>query len=168
MSNFKEISPLEIQENTLKLIGKDWGLLTSGTAEQFNSMTVSWGSMGIMWNKPVAFTFVRPQRYTIEFTENNDYSTLCFFDDSYREALTFCGTKSGRDFDKPKETGLTPVTDGLCPYYSQAKLVLILKKLYSQFLTPEGALSSIVTDQYKAGDYHKMYVSEIVTALIKE
>ena len=60
--SFKEINPNQICDNTFELIGKDWALVTAGDKEKFNTMTVSWGGVGIMWNKPVAFTFIRPQR----------------------------------------------------------------------------------------------------------
>lgn len=72
MSDFIKITPEEIADNPFKLIGKDWGLVTAGTKDGFNTMTVSWGGVGIMWNKPVAYTFIRPQRYTFEFLEDNE------------------------------------------------------------------------------------------------
>ena len=104
MSDFIKINPEEIKDNPFKLIGKDWGLVTAGTKDSFNTMTVSWGGVGIMWNKPVAYTFIRPQRYTFEFLEKNDHFTLSFYGEEYRKALSFCGSKSGRDYDKPAET----------------------------------------------------------------
>lgn len=166
--SFKEINPNQIANNPFDLIGKDWALVTAGDKEKFNTMTVSWGGVGIMWNKPVAFTFIRPQRYTYEFTENGEYFTMSFFDDSYRDVLNFCGSKSGRYYDKPKETGITPVFDDKAPYFSQAKLVLVCKKLYSQFLNEESAVDKLILSSYKNGDYHKMYISEIVKVLVKE
>ena len=104
MSEFKRISPEEINDNPFKLIGKDWGLVTGGTKDGFNTMTISWGGIGVMWNKPVAFTFIRPQRYTYEFLEKDDIFTISFYDESYRKALSLCGSKSGRDINKPAET----------------------------------------------------------------
>lgn len=166
--SFKEINPNQICDNTFQLIGKDWALVTAGDKEKFNTMTVSWGGVGIMWNKPVAFTFIRPQRYTYEFIENGDYFTMSFFDDSYRDVLSFCGSKSGRDCDKPKETGITPVFDDKAPYFSQARLVLVCKKLYGQFLNEESAVDKSVLSSYTNGDYHKMYISEIVKVLVKD
>ena len=109
MADFREITPQEIAENPFKLIGGDWALVTAGDRERFNTMTISWGGMGIMWNKPVVFSFIRPQRYTFEFTEQNDRFTMSFFDEEYRKALAFCGSKSGRDMDKIAVSGLTPV-----------------------------------------------------------
>lgn len=87
-----------------------------------------------MWGKPVAFTFIRPQRYTFEFIENNGYYTMSFFDEKYRDALKLCGSKSGRDIDKVAETGLTPAfTEDGIPYFAEAKLVLVCKRCTHNF-----------------------------------
>ena len=168
MSIFKEIKPSEIVNNPFDLIGKDWALVTSKNGEGCNTMTASWGGVGIMWNKPVAFTFIRPQRYTFGLMENEDYYTLSFFDEEYRDALKFCGTKSGRDYDKVKETGLTPVYDESAPYFEESKLVLVCKKLYAQNLNRESIIDeATVSPAYTADDFHKMYISEIVKVLVK-
>lgn len=169
MSDFKKITAEELTANPFKLIGKDWMLITAGDKEKFNTMTASWGGVGIMWGKPVATAYIRPQRYTFEFIENGNYYTQSFFDEEYRDALKFCGSKSGRDYDKVKETGLTPVVDDEtgAVYFKEAKLVFICKKMYAQFLNEESALTEEVTKWYN-GDYHKMYMSEIVSVLVKE
>ena len=168
MSNFKTIDPSAIADNAFKLIGKDWALVTSGSRESFNTMTVSWGGVGIMWNKPVTFTFIRPQRYTFGFLEKNGFFTMSFFDESYRKALQICGTKSGRDTDKVAETGLTPAFtgDGV-PYFEEARLVLVCKKLYAQDLNEDSIIEEAVKGNYNGSDYHRMYVSEIVSVLKK-
>ncbi len=169
MENFKEISAEQLTQNPFKLIGSDWALVTSGDKDKFNTMTVSWGGVGIMWGKPCAFTFIRPQRYTFEFLENNEYFTMSFFDESYRKALQLCGSKSGRDCDKVKETGLTPAftSDGV-PYFEQAKLVLVCKKMYAQFLNEESITDCESVNKWYNNDYHKMYISEIVKILAIE
>lgn len=168
MSTFRELTAKEITDNPFRLIGDDWALVTSGTEERFNTMTVSWGGVGIMWGKPVAFTFIRPQRYTFEFMENNEYFTMSFFDESRRDALKFCGSRSGRDCDKVKETGLTPAfTDEGVPYFEEARLVLVCKKMYSQFLNEDSITDSESVAKWYNDDYHKMYISEIVKVLQK-
>lgn len=169
MSDFKKITAEELTANPFKLIGKDWMLITAGDKKKFNTMTASWGGVGIMWGKPVATAYIRPQRYTFEFIENGDYYTQSFFDEEYRDALKFCGSKSGRDYDKVKETGLTPVVNDEtgAVYFKEAKVVFICKKMYAQFLNEESALTEDVTKWYN-GDYHKMYMSEIVSVLVKE
>ena len=169
MAIFKEITPSEITNNPFDLIGKDWALVTSGNTDKFNTMTVSWGGVGIMWGKPVTYTFIRPQRYTFEFMEANGYFSMSFFDEEQRDALKFCGSKSGRDYDKVKETGLTPAfTEDGVPYFEEAKLVLVCKKMYSQFLNEECIEDAESVAKWYDNDYHKMYVSEITKVLVKE
>ncbi len=169
MSVFKEIKPSEISDSAFKLIGDDWALVTSGTEEKFNTMTISWGGVGIMWGKPVAFTFIRPQRYTFSFMESNGYYSMSFFDEKYRDALKFCGSKSGRDYDKVKKTGLTPkFTEDGVPYFEEAKLVLVCKKLYAQELNKESIIDGESVDKWYNDDFHKMYVSEIVKVYCKD
>lgn len=168
MSNFKEINALELNQNPFKLIGKDWMLVTAGTEEKYNTMTASWGGVGILWNKNIAFSFIRPQRYTIEFMENNDYYTLSFFTDEYKKELTFCGRNSGRDCDKAKETGLTPLFNEQAPYFEQAKLVLVCKKLYVQDMTSDSFIDkSLIEKNYPNNDFHKVFIGEIVKVLTK-
>lgn len=168
MATFKEINPYEITENPFKLLNKDWALVSVKNGEKENPMTISWGGVGIMWNKPVAFTFIRPQRYTFSLLENQDYYTINFFEEEYREALKFCGSKSGRDFDKAKETGLTPCYDEKAPYYKEAKLVLVCKKMYAQNLNEESIIAAEdIASAYNGDDFHKMYISEIVKVLTK-
>lgn len=168
MSAFKEINPSEIKNNPFDLIGKDWALVTAKNGNGCNTMTASWGGVGIMWNKPVAFTFIRPQRFTFGLLENEEYFTLSFYGEEYRKELKFCGTKSGRDFDKAKECGFTPVYDEKAPYFAEAELVLVCKKLYAQDLNEKSAVEKeVVLPNYNGDDYHKMYISEIVKVLKK-
>lgn len=168
MEKFDFVSPRELADNPFCLIGEDWGLVTAGNAAGMNMMTVSWGGMGVLWNKPVAFTFIRPQRYTFGLLEQNDCFSLCFFDEAYRAQLRFCGAKSGRDVDKTAQTGLTPVfTEGGVPYFEEARLVLLCKKLYGQFLNAESVIDSETVSRHYNGDWHKMYVSEITEVLKK-
>ena len=164
--SFTEISPKELEKfNVFSQIGEKWMLITAGSKEKFNTMTASWGMMGVLWNKDVATAFVRPQRYTFEFLEKNDYYTLSFFDSKYKKQLSFCGRNSGRDVDKIKETGLTPIFDEHAPYFKEASTVFVCKKIYGQFISPEGFIDVDLDKNYENKDYHKMYVGEIVKCL---
>ncbi len=158
----KKINPDEINENIFKLIGKDWFLLTAGNIESYNTMTASWGGMGVLWNKKVVFCFVRPVRYTYDFMENTSGFTLCFFDEEYRDALNFCGKYSGRDVDKAKQTNLIPqkMENGKV-YFEQAKLILECKKIYTSDLNPDSFLAKEIHSSYPQKDYHRMYIGEI-------
>ncbi len=168
MSVFKKISAQDIKDNPFRLIGDDWGLVTAAKDGSVNMMTVSWGGVGVMWNKPVAFTFIRPQRYTFGFLESESGFTISFFDEDCRKALQFCGSKSGRDYDKVKETGLTVVyTEEGLPTFAEARLVLVCKKLYAQPLNEESIVEKEMVSPYYQDDYHKMYISEITEVLVK-
>ncbi|MEF2919906.1 MAG: flavin reductase [Acutalibacteraceae bacterium] len=166
--SFKEIKPAEIVENPFKLIGTDWMLVTAEDDNKTNMMTASWGGLGIMWNKPVAYTFIRPQRYTFGMLEKGDLFSLCILDNSYRDVLKLCGTKSGRDIDKVAETGLTVNHINGVPYFEESKLVLVCRKMYSQMLNEESVIDTSVLGNYNGDDWHKMYINEIVNVLVKE
>ena len=164
--SFVEISPYEL-ENSLKLIGKDWMLITAKDGERVNAMTASWGCMGVLWNKPVAFGFVRPQRYTYGLVEAQERVSLAFFDGKYREALNICGTKSGRDCDKLSLAGLSATDVDGVPVISEASLVLICRKLYVGDIEEQGFVDKSLLSNYKNADYHRMYVFEIEHAYKK-
>ena len=168
MNDFKEIDVLNLKESSaFKLIGKDWMLITAGNEEKINTMTASWGMLGVLWNKNVSCIFVRPQRYTFRFLENSDYYSLCFFDDKYKKILSYCGTHSGKDVDKISETGLSVISDK-APYFKEAKLVLICKKIYTDYIDPEFFEDAGIEKNYENNDYHKMFIGEIVKCFERE
>ena len=163
---FQKIDPKQLDGNVFSRIGDQWMLITAGSGARCNTMTASWGGLGVLWHKPVATIYVRPQRYTYEFVEREDYFTLCFFGPEHRRALALCGAKSGRDVDKVKECGFTVETgEGETPYFAQAELVLVCKKLYRQDLDPACFLAPEIEDNYPEKDYHRMYIGEIVEVL---
>jgi flavin reductase (DIM6/NTAB) family NADH-FMN oxidoreductase RutF len=163
---FRTVDPFGLRDNVFKLIDKDWMLVTAGSLRSWNTMTASWGGLGILWNKPVAFTFVRPTRHTCGFMEKADKFTLSFFPPKYREALTFCGTHSGRDCDKAKQTGLSPVSPAAGTVaFAQARLVLVCRKLYTTDIDPARFLDPKIDRNYPRKDYHRLYVGEVVRCL---
>ena len=137
---FQEIDIREIKENAIRLIRDEWALITAGDQKKWNTMTVSWGGIGELWGKDVAMIFIRPQRYTYEFIEREDYFTMSFFEKEYKKALSLCGSKSGRDIDKAKEAGLTPLFLGSAVAIEEAKLVFICRKVAYQDLDQLGFL----------------------------
>lgn len=165
MGNFIQKQPQEFS-SVFNEIDKGWMLVTAGDQSGFNTMTASWGGVGILWNRPVAFVFIRPQRYTKEYVDRSDKFSLSFFD-GYREALTLCGTKSGRDLDKVKAAGLTPVFDEGTVYFEQSSKVLVCKKLYRQPLEEKSFIQPDFAKQYYNGDLHDMYIAEIEKLLVK-
>lgn len=149
---------------TFKLIGEEWMLVTAGTEDKFNTMTASWGGVGILWNKPVAFLFIRPERYTHDFIEENDRLTLSFYGEKYRKALQICGTKSGRDTDKVKECGITPLKlESGAMTFAESRMTLDCRKLFKTEMTEANFIDrEILAKQYGAhGGMHTIYVVEI-------
>lgn len=167
MATFREIKPQEMGGDVFTRIGKEWMLVSAGDEDGHNMMTASWGGLGVLWNKPVSTIYIRPSRYTYEFLEREEYYALCFFDEEYRMALTYCGRHSGRDGDKCQATGLTPCFDEAAPYYKEASLVLICRKLYYQDMAPENFLDDTIENHYNGSDYHRIYIGEIVKVLKK-
>ncbi len=164
----KKIDIKALKENAVSLFDDKWALVTAGNMESYNTMTASWGTMGELWNKDVCFAFIRPQRYTYEFMEREEYFTLSFFGEEYRKALTFCGRNSGRDCDKAKETGLTVMEMGKSVSFEESEIVLLCKKLYIQDINPDGFIDKTIDAScYPTKDYHRMYVGEIIEAYIK-
>ena len=166
MNEFKTISPYELEGNPFQMIDKQWMLITAGNEEKVNTMTASWGGLGILWRKPVNFAFVRPTRYTYEFTEREEYYSLCFFSEEYRDALKLCGTVSGRDRDKIAECHLTTRYDAEAPYFDEAETVMICRKMAAQDIDPAGFIDPAVEDCYN-NDYHRVYTGEIIRVLTR-
>lgn len=166
--SFNKIDVKELKENIFDLIGDRWMLLTGGDKNAFNMMTASWGGAGVLWQKAVTFCFVRPQRYTRRFMDDGIYYTFSFFSEEHRDKLSLCGSNSGRDIDKVKETGLTPAfADCGAVYFEEAELVLVCKKMYFNDFNPENFISPEIEKLYEAKDYHRMYVGEILEVLRK-
>ena len=167
---FTRIDPKELNQNVFSLIGDQWMLITAGTKEKCNTMTASWGGLGVLWGEPVATVYIRPQRYTREFVENGGYFTLAFFGPEYRQDLNLCGTKSGREIDKVKACGFTVETgEGGAPYFAEAELVLVCRKVYWQDIDPTHFLDPETDERwYPEKDYHRMYIGKIVEAYRKK
>lgn len=162
------MDPKQLSENTFSLIGDQWTLISAGEENAFNTMTASWGGLGVLFHKNVATIYVRPQRYTYEFLEKNTEFTLSFFKEDYRPQLKLMGSKSGRDIDKMNDAGLTPVMLGeTAPTYEEAKLVLVCRKLYYQDIDPKGFVDESLASFYEKHDYHRMYIGEITKAFVK-
>ena len=166
--SFMQISPEKMDQNPFSMIGKQWMLVTAGDQNKINTMTASWGGVGVMWGKNVAVTVIRPQRYTLEFVESHDLFTLSFLPEQYRPALNLCGSKSGRDLDKIAAAGLTPAFEQGAPYFEEASLVLVCRKLYVSDVKKENFLDENLIDRwYPNSDFHRMFVGEIVHVLKK-
>lgn len=159
---FEPLLPEQIQDNLFKLIGTDWMLICAGKPAHYNMMTASWGGAGILWKKPVAFVFIRPQRHTLLFVEEGPRFSLNFFGESHREMLNLCGTRSGRDIDKMNLPGLDALeTPSGSVAFRQARLIMECRKIYFDDIKPEFFLSFDIEKIYARKDYHRFYVGEI-------
>ncbi|MBQ8210796.1 MAG: flavin reductase [Clostridia bacterium] len=166
--SFREITIEELNVNPVTMFSEGWALLTAGDKSDFNAMTVSWGAIGEIWGKHSMFVFVRPQRYTHDYCEKSDLFTVSCFNSKCRKELSFFGSKSGRDYDKFKETGLTAAYDGDSVYCEDAEIVFICRKTAKTALQPDNFYSADIEGCYSAKDYHDIYVGEIVKILVKE
>jgi len=164
---FYEISPRAVEGNVFDRIQKTWMLVTAGTKDSWNTMTANWGGLGHLWNRDVAFVFVRPTRHTYGFIERTGLLTLSFFGEEWRDALTVCGTTSGRDVDKASLTGLKPAEPrpGFIGF-EQADLTFACRVIHKQDIDPAGFVDGSLEGHYD-GDYHRVYVAEIVAALAR-
>lgn len=155
--------------NVFDLIGKDWMLITAGDEEKANTMTAAWGTLGVMWNKNVAMIAVRPERYTYEFIEENEYFTLSFFDKKYKKDLVYLGTKSGRDEDKVRNSNLNLVREKKLSYFQEAKLIIKCKKKFRNEIEKDSFLDGNINSWYDGpndiGGKHIFYMGEIVEVL---
>ena len=157
---------MDFNINPFTLFDRDWALLTAGSIERFNSMTISWGSLGTLWGKPIATVYVKPVRYTHNFMEESEYFTLGFFEEKYRSALMLMGSKSGRDTDKAAASGFTPEPLQSAVTYAQAHTTILCRKLYRQDLDlhavpPEAML------HYRTEAPHTVYIGEVVDMIRK-
>lgn len=170
----KEIPVAELTMNPMTLIGREWMLITAGNKDRgYNTMTASWGHLGSLWGHgggmPTSVVYVRPQRYTKEFVDREELYTLSFFSEDYKKQLGYLGSHSGRDGDKVAACGLTPVFDGDCTWFSEAKLVLVCRKLYRAPLVEEGFLDkTVLEDNYPKRDLHDLYIGQILRVLVSD
>ena len=168
--SFKEIDVKSMKINPFTMLNDEWALVSAGTAEKNNTMTVSWGAVGIMWNKPVALIFLRPQRYTKEFIDNLDSFTLSFYPAEYKKALGLLGSKSGRDGDKIAESGLTPCFINGTVAFEEAHTVFVCEKLFDgqQLDASKFVDLGLESGMYPDKDYHYLYFGEIKNVWVKE
>lgn len=170
MHNFQPVPADYFEENPFKLIGKDWMLITAMKDHKVNTMTASWGGLGVMWGKNVAYVVIRESRYTKEFVDAADTFSLSFFDETYKPALKYLGAVSGRDEDKianaKLKVQLHETTD--TPFFDEANIVLVCKKMYAGALDKENfCLPQIEEQWYKDGDYHVLYIGEVVEIMAR-
>ena len=169
--DYMTVSPEEFDENIFNLVGKDWTVITAG--EEPNSMVASWGGVGIMFNKPVTWCFLRANRYTLEKIKETGFYTMSYFPEQYKGDIMPFGTKSGRNTDKMAQTHLTPIlTPAGAPAYKEAKIIIECKLIAAptvskdEFYTQEG--KDFLQGGYdEAKDWHKLVYGEITKIYVR-
>lgn len=151
--------------NVFKKFDKEWALVTAGDINNFNTMTISWGSLGTLWNKPVVTIYIRESRYTHEFLDKNNYFTVSFYSDEYKKDLVILGSKSGRDTDKIKLTNLTPKNLNNTITFNEASTTIVCKKLYVSNMDASAIPNDIKDNLYKDNDTHTMFIGEVIDIL---
>ena len=157
----------DLKTFSFSIWNKGWFILTSGdfAEKNFNAMTISWGSIGYIWEKPFVQVVVRPTRYTLKFMQSYPDFTVCAFSTQYRKALQLLGSKSGKQGDKIAESGLTPCKSSVVnsPSFVEANLVFECRKIYSDRIEPEGFIDPSIDENYPLGDYHRIFYGEVLS-----
>lgn len=169
--SFHLTSPEEFERSPFRLVGKEWLLITTPDESKVsgaNAMTASWGSMGILWNKPVATVFVRPQRYTYGLCESAERFALCVLPEENRDALKICGTKSGKDTDKLAACSLDCIDIDGVKVIEKSSVAMICKKLYADDLKKDCFIDKDQIKHYPIDDFHRFYILEIEKILVRD
>jgi flavin reductase (DIM6/NTAB) family NADH-FMN oxidoreductase RutF len=139
-----------------------WALVTAGTPDNFNTMTISWGGMGTLWGKPVATVYIRTSRYTHEFVDANEYFTISFYPEEYKKVLGILGSKSGRDMDKITGSGLVAKEVGESVTFKEAEVTLLCRKIFKQRMDPKNILDEDAKSFYNKDAEHDLYIGEVI------
>ncbi|MDR0910942.1 MAG: flavin reductase family protein [Spirochaetaceae bacterium] len=168
-NTLKQIANADFRCNPFTFFSRDWALITVEHAGQVNAMTASWGGLGHIWNKDVAYFFIRPQRWTRHMMDAEAKVSLCFLPDSLRQVLDYMGSASGKDEDKIAKSGLSLLRDNGTPYFAESDTALICRKLYTQDFT-EACWNDkeLMQTVYPEKDFHAFYVAEVEKVLVKE
>ncbi|MDU1889112.1 MAG: DUF4468 domain-containing protein [Dysgonomonas sp.] len=167
LPGYKQTTADKIPGNIIKLLN-DWTLITSGSGDQVNVMTASWGGLGMFWEKPVSFCFLNPTRYSVQTMDKGETYTISFYTEAYKDALRYCGSVSGKNTDKIKGSGLTPIKlPSGATAFNEAWMILECKKIVAQPISPDAVVEKSLPQEYTKDGYHKMYIGEIVNVWIK-
>lgn len=166
---FKQIDFSAYEKSPFQVIGQEWMLITMNNGDKVNTMTASWGGLGVIWGSPAAFVFIRPQRFSKPLMDAEESFSLCVLDADRRADLNYLGTVSGRDEDKVQKTGLTTLYDGATPYFAESNTVFICSKRFAQPLDLDAfTVDGIRETMYPDNDAHTMYIAKIEKILIRE
>ena len=163
------MKPFEAKDyKVFDMFNNQWGLVTAGNKDHYNTCTIGWGSLGTIWGgpgkgKPIVTVYVNPARYTWNYLKEDDTFTVSFFPEKYRKVLGYLGSHSGRDGDKVKAAGLTPVTIGDGVTFKEANLTFLCRKIYQDMFRREG-MAEEIQDFYSGWEPHWLFIGEVLDA----
>lgn len=167
---YKDISFEEYSKEFVSQLAKGAFLNVKGK-DSINTMTIGWGNIGVIWGKPILMVMVRYSRHTYNLMEEaNEFTVSIPLNGQLKKELGFCGTKSGRDFDKFKECNLTAIAGKVIdtPIINECDLHYECKVVYKQAMEPGLLDENINKNYYSNHDYHVIYYGEIVASYIKQ
>lgn len=155
----------EAQKQLIEHLADDWGLLTAGGIDDYNTMTIAWGETGTMWWKPVVSAYVVPSRHTYGYMQDNEYFVVSLFGPDHKDDLQILGTKSGRDGDKVALTKLTPKAVEHGVTFEEATLTVVCRKIFQQPIDPNALPERVMNDYYQEMGVHDRFMGEIVDVI---
>lgn len=167
--SFQKIDIQDLQMNPFTKIGQEWMLISAGDQTKVNTMTASWGGVGVLWGQNVVSAYIRPQRYTKEFVDQQDCFSLSFFNGNYKKELGILGSVSGRDQDKIHDVDFHVTYLENVPTFEEAELVFIVEKIYEDTIQPENFKEATLDEKwYPQKDYHTVYIAKIKSVYVKK
>jgi flavin reductase (DIM6/NTAB) family NADH-FMN oxidoreductase RutF len=164
----------EFPGSPFERIGAGWMLISAGDVSSdkgaWNTMTASWGCLGVLWQKNIAQIYIRKTRHTLSFVNASAIFSLSFFGAAFRQVLNVCGADSGRDTDKAAKAEIIPIVfpNGAIGF-KEAGEIIVCRKLYTHDFDPSRFLDpNIDTFHYPLKDYHRLFIGEITDYLVKE
>jgi flavin reductase (DIM6/NTAB) family NADH-FMN oxidoreductase RutF len=159
-----------IRETMAALADPGCLLATQGKDGTLNAMTIGWGTIGILWGRPVFVVLVRPSRHTWNLLEENGDFTVNVPPPELRKAVSVCGSKSRRDYDKFVETGLTPVPSQrvAAPIIGECVIAYECRMIHKNQVVPDALAPAVLKDCYRSGDFHSLYYGQILGVLADE
>ena len=145
--------------------------LTTRNNEKVNTMTIGWGTFGFEWGIPIVEVMIRESRFSnIAADTTLEFKLTCPFEDSMKDALNYCGSRSGRDVDKITECNLTlrPSNKISTPVIACKGLVFECNVIARTEMKIDSTSPEVLDKWYKSGDLHTMYYAKIEDCYIIE
>lgn len=152
----------QVVQNVHTLLQERWAVISAGSLKDFNCMTIAWGTIGVLWVKPIITVYIKPSRHTYGYIEKNEYFGISFFEEQYKPDLIVLGTKSGRNCNKIAGTKLTPRETNNIVTYDEAKITFVCRKIYAQDIEVNKVPEEVRQKYYEVEVPHRMYIGEIV------